>query len=137
MYSVPFGKGHLKFDLPPNMKGSLVDSKRSNPLKDVKKDAEEALNHPINTKPLVELAGPGDNVCVVFTDITRSTPDHILVPAILNQLKTAGVHDVNITLLCGIGMLGRARRRKRSRSWEKRWWIVIGYWTASRKIRLR
>jgi nickel-dependent lactate racemase len=40
----------------------------------------------------------------VFTDITRATPDHLLVPALLAELEKAGVRDENITLLCGIGM---------------------------------
>ena len=104
MYSVPFGKGQLRFDLPPDMKGTLVESRPSEPLSHVKKDVEEALNHPFNTKPLVELARPGDNVCIIFTDMTRNSPDHILVPAVLSQLESAGVLDKDITLLCGIGM---------------------------------
>jgi nickel-dependent lactate racemase len=40
----------------------------------------------------------------VFTDITRASPDHLLVPALLNELEKAGVRDEDITLLCGIGM---------------------------------
>jgi nickel-dependent lactate racemase len=104
MYSVPFGKGHLKFDLPPTMRGTLVESRPSKPLVDVKKAVEEVLEHPINTKPLAELASPGNNVCIIFTDMTRNSPDHILVPAILAQLESAGVRDEDITLLCGIGM---------------------------------
>jgi nickel-dependent lactate racemase len=104
MYSVPFGKGHLKFNLPAAMKGTLVESRRSKPLVDVEKNVGEALKHPINTKPLVELAGPGDSVCIIFTDATRNSPDHTLVPAILTQLEAAGVQDEDITLLCGIGM---------------------------------
>jgi nickel-dependent lactate racemase len=104
MYSVPFSKDHLKFGLPPTMKGTLVGSRPSKPLVDLKKEVERALKHPINTQPLVDLAGPGDNICIIFTDITRNSPDHILVPAILKQLETAGVHDADVTLLCGIGM---------------------------------
>jgi nickel-dependent lactate racemase len=64
----------------------------------------EALAHPIDSLPLAELAGPGDTVCIVFTDITRSSPDQLLVPAILHELARAGVRDGDITLLCGIGM---------------------------------
>ena len=40
----------------------------------------------------------------MFTDITRSSPDHLLVPALLDELEKAGVRDEDITLLCGIGM---------------------------------
>ena len=55
-------------------------------------------------QPLREIALPGQKVCLVFTDITRSTPDHLLVPALLKDLEIAGVKDEDITLLCGIGM---------------------------------
>ena len=40
----------------------------------------------------------------VFTDITRASPDHLLVRALLNELEIAGVRDEDVTLLCGIGM---------------------------------
>jgi nickel-dependent lactate racemase len=53
---------------------------------------------------LRELAGPGDKVCVVFTDVTRASPDSLLVLPVLAELEAAGVHDEDITLLCGIGM---------------------------------
>ena len=65
---------------------------------------QEALANPIGTPPLAELARAGDRVCIVFTDITRASPDHLLVPALLSELEKAGVQDQNITLLCGIGM---------------------------------
>ncbi|HID64418.1 MAG TPA: nickel-dependent lactate racemase, partial [Anaerolineae bacterium] len=51
-----------------------------------------------------ELAKPGDAVCIVFTDITRASPDYLLVPPLLAELEAAGVHDEDIALLCGIGM---------------------------------
>ncbi len=43
-------------------------------------------------------------MCIVFTDITRASPDHLLVPPLLAELELAGVRDEDITLLCGIGM---------------------------------
>lgn len=104
MYRVPYGKGELTFDLPGEMQGTLVESGPSKPLIRVGQEVEAALNHPINTLPLMELSKPGDTVCIIFTDITRSSPDHILVPAILAQLEAAGIFDKDITLLCGIGL---------------------------------
>jgi nickel-dependent lactate racemase len=50
------------------------------------------------------LARPGATACIVFTDITRASPDHLLVPALLAELAAAGVREQDITLLCGIGM---------------------------------
>ena len=64
----------------------------------------EAVASPTNSPPLRDLAGPGDKVCIVFTDITRASPDHLLVLPVLAELEAAGVRDEDITLLCGIGM---------------------------------
>ncbi len=104
MYSIPYSKTKLEFDLPPGMRGAVVVSKAVEPLADVKAAIAEALAHPIGSPPLRSLAGPGNRVCIVFTDITRASPDHLLVPPMLNELEAAGVRDQDITLLCGIGM---------------------------------
>ncbi|MDH7484690.1 MAG: nickel-dependent lactate racemase [Anaerolineae bacterium] len=104
MYKVPYGKGELTFDLPPGMRGTVVESKKVEPIADVPAAIAAALAQPVNSPPLRELARPGDTVCIVFTDITRTSPDHLLVPALLRELAAAGVRDEDITLLCGIGM---------------------------------
>jgi nickel-dependent lactate racemase len=104
MYTVPFDKGELSFDLPPDWRGTLVESRIASPIENVPGAVTEALANPVNSPPLRELARPGDKVCIVFTDITRASPDSLLIPPILAQLGAAGVHDEDITLLCGIGM---------------------------------
>jgi nickel-dependent lactate racemase len=40
----------------------------------------------------------------VFTDVTRASPDWLMVPLMLAELARAGVRDSDITLLCGTGM---------------------------------
>ena len=104
MYTVPFDKGDLTFELPAGMIGTVAVSRSVPPIEDVPAAIERALADPINSPPLRELAKPGDTACIVFTDITRASPDHLLVPAILAELEAAGVRDEDITLLCGIGM---------------------------------
>jgi nickel-dependent lactate racemase len=86
------------------MRGTVVTSKSVEPLEDVEATIAEALHDPIDAPPLRELAQPGDEVCIVFTDITRASPDQLLVPALLRELEAAGVRDEDLTLLCGIGM---------------------------------
>ncbi|MEP0886247.1 nickel-dependent lactate racemase [Trichocoleus sp. ST-U3] len=104
MYRVPYGKTFLEFDLPQGMRGIVVASKSVEPLSDVNGAIAEALANPIGSSPVRELAHPGDRVCIVFTDITRASPDWLLVPPILQELEQAGVRDEDITLLCGIGL---------------------------------
>jgi nickel-dependent lactate racemase len=79
-------------------------SRPAEPLKDVPGAILNALCHPIGSKQLKEMVTPMARVCIVFTDITRSCPDNLLVPAIIDELEIAGVKDENITLLCGTGM---------------------------------
>ena len=104
MYKVPYGKETLSFSLPPGMQVSQAFPKKVSPLSDEKGAVEKALANPVGTPPLQKLAQPGNRVCIVFTDITRSCPDELLVPPILSELKSAGITDDGITLLCGIGM---------------------------------
>ena len=103
-YRIPYSKSSLVFSLPPTMRADVAVSQRSKPICDVAQAIRETLDHPVGSAPLREMAKPSDRVCIVFTDITRSSPDHLLVPALLGELETAGVRDENITLLCGIGM---------------------------------
>jgi nickel-dependent lactate racemase len=90
------------------MTGTVVASKPADPLEDVEAAIQEALRRPVNSPSVRELVGRSDaaslKVCIVFTDITRASPDHLLVPALLRELEAAGVRDENVTLLCGIGM---------------------------------
>jgi nickel-dependent lactate racemase len=104
MFQVPFGKSELTFELPVGWHGTVIESKVMPPIEDVPAAVAEALRTPTNSPPLRDLAGPGDRVCIVFTDITRASPDHLLVPPVLAELEAAGVRDEYITLLCGIGM---------------------------------
>jgi len=104
MYHIPYSKTEIAFDLPAGMSGTVAVSKSLPPIEDVPAAIEAALLKPINSPPVRELAKPGDKVCLVFTDITRASPDFLLVPPLLTELDAAGVHDEDITLLCGIGM---------------------------------
>ena len=104
IHRVPFSKSTLEFSLPLSMHVDEVNSKTVAPVSDAIKAIRESMNAPIGCKPLREQAKPGDRVCIVFTDITRASPDHLLVSALLDDLEEAGVKNEHITLLCGIGM---------------------------------
>ena len=102
-YEVPYSKSSVKFDLPPSMRGTVVMSRPVAALKDALGAIKNALESPFGTPQLRQLACRGKRVCIVFTDITRSSPDHLLVPALLAELEQGGVRDEDITLLCGTG----------------------------------
>jgi len=86
------------------MEVTVAESRQVDPVAEPVQAIQDALANPIGSAQLRELAQPGDRVCLVFTDSTRSCPDHLLVPALLAELEAGGVKDENITLLCGTGM---------------------------------
>ncbi|MBC7241434.1 MAG: nickel-dependent lactate racemase [Anaerolineae bacterium] len=103
-YHVAYGRGEMYFSLPAGMRGTVVTSRELPPLEDPERAVMEALEHPIGSPRLRDMARPGQKVVIIFTDITRASPDHILLPPVLRELEEAGVRDEDITLLCGIGM---------------------------------
>lgn len=104
MYRIPYGKTFLEFSLPKGMKADIATACKAEPLPDFDKAVQGALADPLRSRPVRDLAKPGDRVCIVFTDMTRSSPDHILMPALLKEVESAGVSREAVTLLCGTGM---------------------------------
>lgn len=104
VYRVPYSTGELVFRLPPGMRGHLVTSRPVPPVPDPAEAVRQALAHPVASPRLRDLARGGARVCIVFTDVTRASPDHLLVPPLLAELEEAGVRGEDITLLCGVGL---------------------------------
>ncbi len=104
MYSVPYSRGALEFDVPNGARVTEIHSNNLPPLADPAQAIRDALAKPVGAAPLSDLAKAGDRVTIVFTDSTRSCPDYLLVPAILRDLEAAGLRDTDITLLCAIGL---------------------------------
>ncbi len=66
-------------------------------------DITRALEEPIGSPRLEELAKPGMEVALLFDDLQRPTPVHFVIPQMLNRLNRAGVPDERVW---GIGALG-------------------------------
>jgi len=105
---VPFGRGWLRFRLPAGMRATVAEARFSPPLSDPVAAVRSALQTPLESPPLAQLAREtahrGGRVCLVFTDATRACPDQILVPPILDVLTSAGIKLERITLLCATGL---------------------------------
>ena len=61
----------------------------------------KALDDPIGGQPLRELVRADTKICLLFTDITRATPNHRLIPWLLEYLDF--IPKENITLLNQLG----------------------------------
>jgi len=76
------------------------------PLADVREAIVAALARPASSLPLAMLCHPGSRVTVVCADPNYDPEglDEILLPALLGELKAAGVHDEDITILSATGL---------------------------------
>jgi nickel-dependent lactate racemase len=96
-----YGKTGLEIELPDEWDVTVVEPKFVSALPDPKGALWGALQAPIEALPLRDLVKPGDKVGVVFSDITRPTPNHLILPVVLNEL--AHVPRENITLFNALG----------------------------------
>lgn len=102
-FTVPFGRGSMTFALPPGLSGGEVTTDAAQPLPNPADTANSAVRQPIASPSLQELARGKQRVCIAVTDATRSCPDHLLVPPLLNELHAAGVPPAAITILVAVG----------------------------------
>jgi nickel-dependent lactate racemase len=96
-----YGKTGLGLILPDNLNVTVVEPKFVPGLPDPHAALGEALRTPIDSPPLRELVEPDDKVAIVFCDITRPAPSHLMIPAALAELPH--VPQKNITLFNATG----------------------------------
>ncbi len=98
-----YGKTGLDVDLPDGVSVTVVEPQFVPAAPDQRGVVAESLRNPIGSPPLAAMVKPGDTVGVVFSDITRPTPNHIIIPVILEDLERAGVPRDKITLFNSTG----------------------------------
>jgi nickel-dependent lactate racemase len=98
--NLAYGQGYLTVDLPKERTTVIAPSHTAG-VDDERAAVINALENPIGSKPLKQMVGPRDKVCISFTDITRATPNDRLIPWLLQHL--AHVPRENITLLNQLG----------------------------------
>jgi nickel-dependent lactate racemase len=98
--SLAYGQGHLPVELPDGLT-TIIEPSHTPGLAHQRGAVLAAVERPIAARPLREWVKPGSRVCVVFTDITRATPNERLMPWLLGCL--ADVPRENVTLLNALG----------------------------------
>ena len=101
MISIPYGKTHLTYPYPYNgLLTSRVDQLKSS--KPGRQLVEEAMAHPIGSRPLWELAAGKKTCTIIISDHTRPVPSKDILPPMLAQLRR-GNPDIQVTLLVATG----------------------------------
>jgi nickel-dependent lactate racemase len=90
----------LPVELPDGLT-TIIEPAHTPGLADERAAVMAALEKPIAARPLREWVKPGSRVCIVFTDITRATPNERLIPWLLEYL--ADVPREDVILLNAVG----------------------------------
>jgi nickel-dependent lactate racemase len=102
MYELPLGDGTVRFDLP-DCEVDVVEPPGAEEAVDVAEAAQEAVENPHGPR-LSQLVDPDDLVCIVVTDVTRATPDDLLLDALVDELGRAGIPPAQVRVLVGLGL---------------------------------
>ena len=94
-----YGKSGITVTVPDD--AVVIEPRHLTALPDDKGAVMAALRHPNGTKPLKELVSSSQTVAIVISDITRPTPNHKLVPWVLEEMDH--VPKSNITVINGLG----------------------------------
>ena len=96
-----YGKRGLTVSIPEGYHTDIIEPQWVEGLPDQAGAVSGALQSPIRSKSLKELARKGMKIGIVFSDITRPTPYHIILPALLAELKH--IPPQNIIFFCATG----------------------------------
>lgn len=103
--NLPFYKGHIEYNLPDEDINAILVSKAEE-YKVTLSETEivrNALNNPISSVKLSELAKDKKHVVIISSDHTRPVPSHITMPLLLEEVRKLN-KDVKITILIATGM---------------------------------
>jgi nickel-dependent lactate racemase len=99
-----YGRTGLEVDLPEDRLVGPLAIRPAEPLPDPKAALEQALAHPLGTRPLAELARGRKNACILICDVTRPVPNRLLLPPILRTLEEQGLRRQDILILVATGL---------------------------------
>jgi nickel-dependent lactate racemase len=98
---IPYGDTTLDVSLS-NCTVTVAEPSGGEPV-DPSEAAEEAVENPHG--PLLrERVDADDEVAIVVTDVTRATPDDVLVDVLLSELQKAGIGREQVSIVVGLGL---------------------------------
>lgn len=102
--NLAFGKGFLTVDLPDRFRCLSLDARSARPLVNVDEELHRALETPIASPPLRDVARGKKSAAISVCDITRPAPNSQTLPPLLHCLEQAGISREAITILIATGL---------------------------------
>jgi lactate racemase len=99
-----FGKHGLDVALPDSVGVEVIHSRSAAALADPVAALNAALDNPIASRPLAELAAGKRTAAISVCDITRPAPNSVTLPPLLERLHRAGIPVEGVTILIATGL---------------------------------
>src|SRR5574344_1422898 len=100
--SVPYGRTRMTASVPARLLNGVYTSSVPAPAPDSAAEVVAAMEHPIGSQKLEELARGKKTAGIIASDHTRPVPRRILVPEMLRRLR-AGAPEIDVTILVATG----------------------------------
>jgi lactate racemase len=102
--TLPYGHETRTIEIPEKNLAWVAGPKSVPPLADLKSAVQSAIRNPIGSPTLPELvAKHGKRTLILADDSTRSTPQSLILPILLDELNAASVADSDITIVIALG----------------------------------
>ena len=101
-----YHKQGLEVELPDRNVKAVLSKPAVAPLQKVEEVLADALESPIASRPLCEIARGKRDAVIVVSDVTRPVPNEVLLPPIIKTLIEAGIPRKAITVLIATGLHG-------------------------------
>lgn len=102
--TLDYGRTGLKVNLPDDRIVGPLAIRPAAPLADAAAAIEQAVQQPIGSKPLAEIARGRTNACILVCDITRPVPNRLILPPVLRTLEASGIARKDILILIATGL---------------------------------
>ncbi len=99
-----YGRGILEVDIPDANLAGVLTIQRSVPIENPEGAIWKALESPIDSPSLAQLATDRTSACVVISDVTRPVPNRLILPPILQTVEKSGIPRHKITILVATGV---------------------------------
>ncbi|NPV92481.1 MAG: nickel-dependent lactate racemase [Firmicutes bacterium] len=101
---LPYSNGFLETEVPDNNLAAVLESRAHGyrPTMSQESLVEAALDRPIGSPPLEELARGKRNIVIITSDHTRPVPSRITLPALLRRIRKTAP-ECRVTILIATG----------------------------------
>jgi nickel-dependent lactate racemase len=99
-----FGKSGLDIELPDGPSWRVLRLRQERALSNIPGALAEALDHPIGSPSIRELATGKSSAAIAVCDITRPAPNAVTLPPLLERLHSSGIPPDAVTIHIATGL---------------------------------